>query len=83
MYDERNYLIFDVSELDEIDFSQVLETSKETVRKSINGAKTFVKWAGERPDCTKSLSTAQGPFTHEEILAILSSPEWIAPLETT
>lgn len=80
MYDERNYLIFNVSELDVIDFSQVLETSAETVRRSVDGTKTFVKWAGERPHCTKNLSSAQGPFTHDEILAILSTTEWTSPM---
>lgn len=83
MYDDRNYLIFNASELSKIDFNEVLETNPETVRRSVDGSKTFVKWSGERPDCTKSLSTAQGPFTHDEILTILFSPEWTAPLETT
>jgi hypothetical protein len=33
MYENRNYMIFNVSELDTIDFEVVLETSAETVRK--------------------------------------------------
>lgn len=80
MYDDRNYLIFNVSELDKIDFNQVLETSAETVRRSVDGTKTFVKWSGERPDCTNVLLTAEGPYTHSEILAILSTAEWTSPM---
>lgn len=45
-YENREYMIFNVSELPQIDFSQVLETSAETVRKSVDGTKTFVKWDG-------------------------------------
>lgn len=80
MYENRNYLIFNISELDKIDFSQVLETSAETVRRSVDGTKTFVKWVGERPSCTNSLLTAEGPYTHSEILAILSTTDWTEPL---
>ena len=46
-YNDRNFMIFNVSELDKIDFTQVLETSIETVRKSIDETLTFVKWEGE------------------------------------
>lgn len=44
MYSNRNFLIFPVTELPKVDFSQVCETSEETVRKSVDGTKTFVKW---------------------------------------
>ena len=37
MYENRKFVIFSVTELDLVDFSQVLETSAETVRKSVDG----------------------------------------------
>jgi hypothetical protein len=43
MYDNRKYIIFSTSELDKINFDEVLETSAETVRKSVDETKTFVK----------------------------------------
>lgn len=42
MYTDREFMIFPVSELNKIDFDQVLETSADTVRKSVDGLKTFV-----------------------------------------
>ena len=42
--EDREYMIFNVSELPEINFSEVLETSAQTVRKSVDETKTFVKW---------------------------------------
>lgn len=73
-------MIFSVSELDQIDFTQVLETSKDTVRKSVDQSKTFVKWNGtEIPECVNNLTTKEGPYTYEEILEILSTPEWTDP----
>ena len=76
-YPNREFMIFNVSELELIDFSQVLETSIDTVRKSIDGTKTFVKWDGEIiPSSVDSLTTKEGPYTYTEIIDILNGPEW-------
>jgi hypothetical protein len=45
-FENRKFMIFNVSELPLIDFSEILETSIDTVRKSVDGTKTFVKWDG-------------------------------------
>ena len=58
---------------------QSLETSEETVRKSVDQTKTFVKWDGETPECISTLTTKEGPYTYDEILVILSTPEWSEP----
>ena len=78
-YESREFMIFNVTELDQIDFTQVLETSVDTVRKSVDGTKTFVKWDGTVPNCVLDLVTKEGPYTYEEILSILSNPEWTDP----
>ena len=81
-YTNRRYVIFNVSELDKINFAEVLETSAETVRKSVDQQKTFVKWDGqEAPTSIQTLITKSQYYTHEEILNILSGEEWTAPLE--
>jgi hypothetical protein len=78
-YDNREFMIFNVSELNQINFTQVLETSADTVRRSINGTKTFVKWDGSMPQCISDLTTKEGPYTYDEILVILSTSEWTDP----
>jgi hypothetical protein len=75
-YGNRKFMIFNISELDNIDFTQVCETSKDTVRKSVDETKTFVKWDGNIPECVINLNTKEGPYTYEEILDILSTEEW-------
>ena len=75
-YENRQFMIFSVSELDNIDFTQVLETSAETVRRSVDGTLTFVKWDGTMPQCVVDLTTKQGPYTYTEILEILSGTAW-------
>ena len=79
-YSNRQFVIFDVSELDKIDFTQVLETSAETVRKSVDGTKTFVKWEDDVPACVESLTTKGDYLTYEEILSILATEEWTVPM---
>lgn len=81
LYEHRSYMIFNVSELGSIDFSTVLETSAETVRKSVDGTKTFVKWENKMPECVSNLETKEGPYNHDEILEILSGVEWTAPMD--
>ena len=80
MYSDRNFLIFPVTELPKVDFSQVCETSAETVRLSVNSTKTFVKWDGEVPAFVAEIESAEGPYTYEEILVILATEEWSAPM---
>jgi hypothetical protein len=79
-YENREFMIFNVSELPQIDFTQVLETSADTVRKSVDETKTFVKWDGTTiPSSVDSLTTKEGPYTYEEMLTILATPEWTDP----
>jgi hypothetical protein len=78
-YDNRRFMIFSVTELNQIDFTTVLETSADTVRKSVNELKTFVKWDGTMPECITNLTTKEGPYTYDEILTILATPEWSDP----
>jgi hypothetical protein len=76
IFENREYLILPVSELTKVDFNLVLETSAETVRKSIDETKTFVKWDGETPAFVATISGAEGPYTYSEILDILTGVEW-------
>ena len=76
-YENREFMIFNVSELDTINFNEVLETSIDTVRKSVDETKTFVKWEGEIiPPSIQNLTTKEGPYTYQEILTILTTEEW-------
>ena len=75
--EERNFMIINSSEIGLLDFSQILETSPETLRLSINGEKTFVKWEGsEIPSSVDNLTTKEGPYNYQEIISILETLEW-------
>jgi hypothetical protein len=82
MYENRQFAIFSTTELNQINFTEVLETSETTVRLSTDGSKTFVKWDRETPPpSVQALTTIEGYYTYEEMLDILSGEEWTAPME--
>ena len=71
----RNYVIIDASEVSSVDFNQVLETSPSTLRYSLNGSQTFVKFEGDTP----SFLAGKTANTHSEMLEILAGEEWTDP----
>jgi hypothetical protein len=75
-FHNRNYMILSTSETGSVDFNEVLETSSQTLRLSVDESLTFVKWEGDIPSSVDSLSSKQGPYTHSEILSILSTETW-------
>lgn len=75
-YEGRQFLIFPFSQIDLVDFSEVLETSPTSVRKSIDGTKTLVKWDGTTPSSLFNLTNTEGPYTYSQIKTILATPEW-------
>lgn len=81
MFEDRKYVVMFYSEIDQIDFTQVMETSSETVRRSVDGNLTFVKYEGEMPSSVVALTNKSEEFTHEQFLIILSGPDWTAPVE--
>ena len=66
------YVILNTSELGAVDFSEVKEGSSDTLSYSVDGTKTFVKYEGTQP----FFLLGKTEYNHEEILSILSGPEW-------
>ena len=59
-----------------------IESSKATLRRSLDGSKTILKWDGDTPEVFEGMDT----YTHAEILAELAGPDWTSneePSETT
>ena len=76
----RKYAICDIELLDEVDaegnpvfdFGEVLESSRETIRKSNDGLLFIAKWEGDTPLFLNDVDT----YTHEEILIELQGSNW-------
>jgi len=68
----RKYIIITKDEVASVDFSQVLETSANTLRYNNAGTKTFVKFEGNTP----SFLNGKTQYTHTEMLTELSKSDW-------
>jgi hypothetical protein len=78
-----NYIILDYSEIDKINFDEILITSIDTLRLNNDGTKTFIKWIGEEPIFVSELVSKSIIYNNEEILEILNQPEWSTPISGT
>lgn len=68
----RKYVILTSSEAESIDFSQVLQTSADTLRWNNDESKTFVKYEGSKPHFLYGKDT----LTHSQIRTELAKDEW-------
>ena len=55
-----------------------IESSKATLRLSLDGTKTILKWDNETPEVFEGMDT----FTHAEILAELAGADWTSQENT-
>jgi hypothetical protein len=66
------YVIILAEEVSSVDFSQVLETSENTLRYSLDNGQALLKFEGETP----SFLANKQEYDYEAIMEILNSPEW-------
>jgi len=66
--------------LDMIDWTEVMETSRDTLRWNNEDSLTFVKWIGENPECINNILEVSKYqiYTFEEALEILRTDEWVS-----
>ena len=68
----RTYCIINSDEVSSVDFNQVIQTSADKLRYSVDGSKALLKYEGDQP----SFLSGKQEYTHSEILAILATDEW-------
>ena len=68
----RKYVIINADEVSSVDFSQVDETSADTIPLLSRWHKTFVKFDS---DTTPSFLEGKTQYSHSEILTILATDE--------
>ena len=77
MYENRKYVIIEASEVSSVDFSQVLETSVDTLRYNLAGTQALLKFDGDTP----SFLEGKTQYTHSEIVKVLQGEDWSEPIE--
>ena len=71
-YENRKYVIINASEVGTVDFSQVHETSANTLRYKLDNSQTFVKFEGSTP----SFLSGKTQYNHSQIRTILAGTDW-------
>lgn len=75
------YAVVKLEDLDKVDFSQVGETSADTVRKNVLDPPTqfLLKWDNEPTFITDGTIVPVNIYTHKECIELLNSETWSYP----
>ena len=71
-YSNRHWVIVNVSDITDEMISSAIETSMDTLRKTLDGTKAILKGNGDTPDCFDGITT----YTHSEIREELDKLSW-------
>lgn len=72
MYENRKWVIVNVSDITDEMITSALQSSTSTLSKSLDGSKAILKWEGDTPSCFDGMTT----YTHSEIKTELAKSEW-------
>tara|TARA_R100000750_G_C2298258_1_gene77729 strand:- start:286 stop:543 length:258 start_codon:yes stop_codon:yes gene_type:complete len=82
MHNNKTYATINLTELSLIDFSQILENSSSTIRKSLDDTEFVIKWQdGYTPTfITDSSVVPVGTYNHHAILELMATAAWSEPV---
>ena len=81
MHGFEHYAIININDLDNVDFTQIGETSADTIRRSLDGFKFVLKWVQEPTFIKDGTIIPLQVLTHEECLELMNTPEWAEIIE--
>ena len=76
-YSNRKWVIVNVSDITDEMISSAIQSSINTLRKSLDGSKAILKFEGDTPSCFDGLTT----YNHSEILTELAKSDWTSSEE--
>jgi len=71
-YSNRRWVIINVSDITDEMIVNAMQSSRDTLRKTLDGSKAILKFDGDTPSCFDGLTT----YNHSEILAELAKSDW-------
>jgi hypothetical protein len=71
-FENRKWIIINVSDITDEMIDSSIQSSIDTLRKTLDGTKAILKWDGDTPSCFDGLTT----YTHSEILTELAKSDW-------
>lgn len=79
MHGFEHYAIINTSDLSSIDFSQIGETSADTLRYNLAGTEFIIKWNTTPTFISDGTVVPVSELTHEQALALMATAEWSQP----
>ena len=79
MHGFEHYAIIQTSDLSNIDFDQIGETSADTLRYNLADTEFVIKWNTTPTFISDGTVVPVSELTHEEGLALMATPEWSEP----
>ena len=76
-YEDRKWVIVNVSDITDEMITKSIQTSISTLRKSLDDSKAILKWDGDTPSCFDGMTT----YSHSEILIELAGSDWTEDIE--
>lgn len=73
------YGIINIADLSNVDFSQVGETSENTIRKNIEETQFTLKWDNEPTFIEDGTIVPLQTLTHSSVLALMQTEQWTQP----
>ena len=71
-YSNRRWVIVNVSDITDEMIASAIQSSMDTLRKTLDGSKAILKFDGDTPSCFDGLTT----YNHSEILTELAKSDW-------
>ena len=71
-FENRRWVIGNVSAITDDMISSAIQTSMNTLRKTLDNSKAILKWDGDTPAVFNGMTT----YTHSEIKTELAKVEW-------
>ena len=71
-FENRKWIIINVSDITEEMILNAIQSTMNTLRKTLDGTKAILKWDGDTPSCFDGITT----YTHSEILTELAKSDW-------
>jgi hypothetical protein len=83
MHGFEHYAIINTSDLSNIDFSQIGETSADTLRYNLANTEFVIKWNTTPTFISDGSVVPVSELTHAEALALMATAEWseLEPVE--
>ena len=73
MYDDRKWVIVNVSDITDEMIINAMQLSISSLRKTNDGSKAILKWEGNTPSCFDGMTT----YSHSEIKSELAKSDWV------